>query len=164
MNASAGQAPLKIAPKTADGVEIPDQNKQIYDRNSKEGQIRIVNREEQPVDVAQAARAAQRPAENGTTPTTATPGASQAPSQGTPQGTLAESLGAVESLIEHPGRMTHASAAGSPPIGTSGSSNTRAREISCVVGWAGNSSPVFGGSTLGMGRLTLTGGVSEPGS
>ncbi|MFV0306810.1 MAG: cystathionine gamma-synthase [Desertimonas sp.] len=28
--------------------------------------------------------------------------------------TLAESLGAVESLIEHPGEMTHASAAGSP--------------------------------------------------
>jgi cystathionine gamma-synthase len=28
--------------------------------------------------------------------------------------TLAESLGGVESLIEHPGRMTHASAAGSP--------------------------------------------------
>jgi cystathionine gamma-synthase len=28
--------------------------------------------------------------------------------------TLAESLGGVESLIEHPGLMTHASAAGSP--------------------------------------------------
>ncbi len=28
--------------------------------------------------------------------------------------TLAESLGAVESLIEHPGRMTHASVVGSP--------------------------------------------------
>ena len=28
--------------------------------------------------------------------------------------TLAESLGAVESLIEHPAEMTHASAAGSP--------------------------------------------------
>jgi cystathionine gamma-synthase len=27
---------------------------------------------------------------------------------------LAESLGGIESLIEHPGRMTHASAAGSP--------------------------------------------------
>ena len=27
---------------------------------------------------------------------------------------LAESLGGVESLIEHPGRMTHASVAGSP--------------------------------------------------
>ena len=89
----ADQAPLKIAPKTADGVEIPDQNKQIYDRNSKEGQIRIVNREEQPVDVAQAARTATRPAENGATPATATPGASQSTTQGTPQGTLAESLG-----------------------------------------------------------------------
>jgi cystathionine gamma-synthase len=28
--------------------------------------------------------------------------------------TLAESLGGVESLIEHPGAMTHASVAGSP--------------------------------------------------
>ena len=28
--------------------------------------------------------------------------------------TLAESLGGVESLIEHPGRMTHSSVAGSP--------------------------------------------------
>jgi len=28
--------------------------------------------------------------------------------------TLAESLGGVESLIEHPGRMTHASTAGAP--------------------------------------------------
>jgi cystathionine gamma-synthase len=33
---------------------------------------------------------------------------------GTALFTLAESLGAVESLIEHPGAMTHASAAGSP--------------------------------------------------
>jgi cystathionine gamma-synthase len=33
---------------------------------------------------------------------------------GTALFTLAESLGAVESLIEHPGEMTHASAAGSP--------------------------------------------------
>ena len=31
--------------------------------------------------------------------------------------TLAESLGAVESLIEHPARMTHASAADSPLAG-----------------------------------------------
>jgi cystathionine gamma-synthase len=33
---------------------------------------------------------------------------------GTTVFTLAESLGGVESLIEHPARMTHASAAGSP--------------------------------------------------
>ena len=55
----ADTAPLKIAPKTADGVEIPDQNKQIYEPKAKDGQIRIVNREEQPLDVAQAARSAQ---------------------------------------------------------------------------------------------------------
>ena len=35
-------------------------------------------------------------------------------SEGTELFTLAESLGAVESLIEHPGAMTHLSAAGSP--------------------------------------------------
>src|SRR5260370_259586 len=34
--------------------------------------------------------------------------------------TLGESLGGVESLIEHPGRMTHASAAGSPLAGPPG--------------------------------------------
>ena len=66
--ALADKAPLKIAPQKADGVEIPDQNKQIYDRTAKDGQIRIVNREEQPIDVAQAARSAQRAGEGGATP------------------------------------------------------------------------------------------------
>lgn len=80
----ADTAPLKIAPQKADGVEIPDQNKQIYDRTAKDGQIRIVNREEQPLDVAQAARAAGRTGEGGATPGNATP-------QQT--GTLTESLG-----------------------------------------------------------------------
>jgi len=32
---------------------------------------------------------------------------------------LAESLGGVESLMEHPGKMTHASVAGSPVEGPS---------------------------------------------
>jgi hypothetical protein len=68
----ADTTPLKVAPKVADGVEIPDQNRQIYDRNatSKDsGQIKIVNREEQPLDVAEAARAAGgSPAAQGTTP------------------------------------------------------------------------------------------------
>ena len=40
--------------------------------------------------------------------------AALAVAEGTTLFTLGESLGAVESLIEHPGRMTHASAAGSP--------------------------------------------------
>ncbi|AYO83330.1 SPOR domain-containing protein [Methylobacterium brachiatum] len=71
----ADSTPLKVAPKVADGVEIPDQNRQIYDTKgkAKEGQIRIVNREEQPIDVAEAARAAQGTgpaggAQSGTTP------------------------------------------------------------------------------------------------
>ncbi|MCJ2015382.1 SPOR domain-containing protein [Methylobacterium sp. J-076] len=68
----ADSTPLKVAPKVADGVEIPDQNRQIYDRNatSKDnGQIKVVNREEQPLDVAEAARAAGgTSAAQGTTP------------------------------------------------------------------------------------------------
>ncbi len=84
----ADTAPLKVAPQKADGVEIPDQNKQIYDRTAKDGQIRIVNREEQPLDVAQAARTAQGTSEGGATPGSATGNASA------PQtGTLTESLG-----------------------------------------------------------------------
>ncbi|MCJ2085559.1 SPOR domain-containing protein [Methylobacterium sp. E-005] len=70
----ADSTPLKVAPKVADGVEIPDQNRQIYDpKGKKEGQIKIVNREEQPLDVAEAARAVQGPTvaasnQGGTTP------------------------------------------------------------------------------------------------
>ena len=66
----ADKTPLKIPPSGTDGVEIPDQNKQIYDRGSKDGQIKVVNREEQPLDVAQAARLAGRDGEgrNGVTP------------------------------------------------------------------------------------------------
>ncbi|MCJ2073619.1 SPOR domain-containing protein [Methylobacterium sp. J-030] len=70
----ADSTPLKVAPKVADGVEIPDQNRQIYDpKGKKDGQIKIVNREEQPLDVAEAARAAQGPTaaasgQGGTTP------------------------------------------------------------------------------------------------
>ncbi|GEO99452.1 SPOR domain-containing protein [Methylobacterium haplocladii] len=65
----ADKTPLKVAPQAADGVEIPDQNKQIYERNAKDGQIKVVNREEQPLDVAQAARSAGRDgASGGTTP------------------------------------------------------------------------------------------------
>ena len=70
----ADSTPLKVAPKVADGVEIPDQNRQIYDpKGKKDGQIKIVNREEQPLDVAEAARAAQGVgpaggAQGGTTP------------------------------------------------------------------------------------------------
>ena len=70
----ADKTPLKVQPTATDGVEIPDQNKQIYDRNAKDGQIKIVNREEQPLDVNQAARTAAarsesaEPGQGGATP------------------------------------------------------------------------------------------------
>jgi hypothetical protein len=86
----ADTAPLKIAPQKSDGVEIPDQNKQIYERTAKDGQIRIVNREEQPLDVAQAARAALGTGEGGATPGSAAPASAPQPAQ---QGGLGDSLG-----------------------------------------------------------------------
>jgi hypothetical protein len=50
--------PLKIKPENPGGVEIPNQNAQVYERSGADKQTRVVNREEQPVDVQQAARAA----------------------------------------------------------------------------------------------------------
>ncbi|KMO31475.1 sporulation protein [Methylobacterium tarhaniae] len=83
----ADQAPLKVAPQNAGGVEIPDQNKQIYERgtttSAKDGQIRIVNREEQPLDVKQAARSLA--AEAGASASPATPGNALTESLGEPR-------------------------------------------------------------------------------
>jgi hypothetical protein len=38
-------------------MDIPDQNKQIYERGAPDAQTKVVNREEQPLDVQQVARA-----------------------------------------------------------------------------------------------------------
>lgn len=86
----ADSNPLKVQPQNPGGAEIPDQNKQIYDRRAPNGQTRVVNREEQPVDVQQAARAAApRPGTEAAAPApgTATPGSGSGPS------TLTASLG-----------------------------------------------------------------------
>jgi hypothetical protein len=79
----ADKTPLKVQPTATDGVEIPDQNKQIYNRNAKDGQIKIVNREEQPLDVNQPARTAAARSDGGE------------PGQGgaTPGGTLSDTFG-----------------------------------------------------------------------
>ncbi|KAA2235361.1 SPOR domain-containing protein [Salinarimonas soli] len=53
--------PLKVQPENPGGVEFPNQNKQIYERAAAE-KTKVVNREEQPLDVAQATRQLQRPA------------------------------------------------------------------------------------------------------
>lgn len=60
IKAEAG--PSKVQPVNPGGVEIPNQNKQIYERSPelKPGETRVVNREEQPMDVQASARAAAR--------------------------------------------------------------------------------------------------------
>jgi hypothetical protein len=56
VTATAG--PTKVQPQSPGGVEIPNQNKQIYERAAQDTKTRVVNREEQPVDVRQATRVA----------------------------------------------------------------------------------------------------------
>jgi len=61
---AADNGPAKVAPVNPGGAEIPNQNKQIYERSgdSATDKTKVVTREEQPVDVQQAARAmAPRP-------------------------------------------------------------------------------------------------------
>lgn len=54
----ADQSPVKIQPVNPGGAEIPNQNKQIYERAGEApgGKTKVVSSEEQPVDVQQAAR------------------------------------------------------------------------------------------------------------
>jgi hypothetical protein len=52
----ANADPVKVQPQNPGGVEIPNQNKQIYERADQSGDTKVVNREEQPVDVKQAVR------------------------------------------------------------------------------------------------------------
>lgn len=52
----ANTEPVKVEPQNPGGVEIPNQNKQIYERAQQSTETKVVNREEQPVDVSQAVR------------------------------------------------------------------------------------------------------------
>ncbi len=56
---TAGSDPIKIAPQNPGGVEIPNQNKQIFE-GARDEETQIVDREEQPVDIEQVARDAPR--------------------------------------------------------------------------------------------------------
>ncbi|SDN20867.1 Cell division protein DedD (protein involved in septation) [Methylobacterium phyllostachyos] len=110
----ADPTPLKVAPKVADGVEIPDQNRQIYDpKGKRDGQIKIVNREEQPVDVAEAARAAQGPAAPGTSQAGTTPGNSPFEAFGEPRRVRTVAV-KPETPPAPPARETQADAGPSP--------------------------------------------------
>ena len=100
----ASREPLKVQPENPGGVDIPNQDAQVYERGAKESQTRVVNREEQPIDVQQAMRSA--PSTNGArasasaplpsialAPSTSTPSASATPNGAVPQNGLASGLG-----------------------------------------------------------------------
>lgn len=84
---AADTGPSKVAPVNPGGAEIPNQNKQIYERSGDAAtdKTKVVSREEQPVDVQQAARsmAAQRPTQtsNGSITPTDTAAAALAPTE-----------------------------------------------------------------------------------
>jgi hypothetical protein len=55
---AADSGPVKVEPANPGGTEIPNQNKQIYERTaeSPQGQTKLVDNQEQPIDIQQAAR------------------------------------------------------------------------------------------------------------
>jgi hypothetical protein len=61
----ADAGPLKIAPQNPGGIDIPNQNKKIYEPAAQETQTRVVNREEQPIDIRQAIRSGGSQPESG---------------------------------------------------------------------------------------------------
>jgi hypothetical protein len=68
----ADAGPNKVAPQSPGGLEVPNQNKQIYERTQGDANSKIVNREEQPIDVRQAARVVLAPpGQAGVNPNTA---------------------------------------------------------------------------------------------
>ena len=48
---TADKSPLKVAPENPGGVEVPNQDRQIYAKAGQDGQSRVVDGREQPVDV-----------------------------------------------------------------------------------------------------------------
>ncbi len=69
----ADTSPVKVAPENPGGIEIPDQNKQIYERGTQEGRSRVVDRQEQPIDVREAVRSMPNPAPDLSTPAQTNP-------------------------------------------------------------------------------------------
>ena len=56
---AADTAPIRVEPTNPGGMDIPDQDRQIFERAA-EGETRVVDREEQPVDLEEVARRTPR--------------------------------------------------------------------------------------------------------
>ncbi|WP_375461593.1 SPOR domain-containing protein [uncultured Enterovirga sp.] len=53
---SADRTPVKKPPENPGGMEVPNQDRQIYERGASDGTSRVVDGREQPIDVREAAR------------------------------------------------------------------------------------------------------------
>ncbi len=130
----ADASPIKVAPANPGGTVIPDQNKQIYEKNNdaKPADTKVVNREEQPVDVQAAARAVRQvlpgalgagatstPATTpATTPAATVPAAAAAPTADSTAAPLGEPRRVRTVSIRPDGSVvgTGTAAAAAPPV------------------------------------------------
>lgn len=76
---TADKTPLKVAPANPGGVEVPNQNRQIYDKGAPDGQSRVVDGREQPIDVREAARSMPQPSVSARAPAAPEPSQSARP-------------------------------------------------------------------------------------
>jgi hypothetical protein len=95
----ADNAPLKVAPENPGGMDIPNQNKQIFEGRTDTARSRVLDRQEQPIDVREAAR--QMPAPETTPPPAVVPqpngGVATAPAPTAPAVAAAPGVGAPAS-------------------------------------------------------------------
>lgn len=87
---AADKTPLKVAPENPGGIDVPNQDRQVYVKGATEGQSRIVDAREQPLDVREAVRALPSPQ-----PGAPAPSVSDAPGR---SGALASSTAATAPL------------------------------------------------------------------
>ncbi|QFU16277.1 SPOR domain-containing protein [Microvirga thermotolerans] len=101
----ASNEPIKVQPQNPGGVEIPNQNKQIYERSNQNAETKVVSRAEQPVDVQQAVRMSASEATGAT-------GGAQPPANGL---NLGEPRKVRTVTVRPDGSMAHPEGAGAKP-------------------------------------------------
>ncbi|MGX5737148.1 hypothetical protein, partial [Bosea thiooxidans] len=95
---AADRGPVKVEPANPGGTEIPNQNKQIYERSAEapQGKSKVVASEEQPVDLQQIARS--------TPARVVMPGPGSTGGETAPISPAAASVGAGTALAAAPGQ------------------------------------------------------------
>lgn len=99
----ADNAPLKVAPQNPGGMEIPNQDRQIYERPTAEAGSRVLDRQEQPIDVRAATRNMPQPESSRVT--SAPSGSAAAPSPAISAASSATPPSAVASALGEPRRV-----------------------------------------------------------